>query len=130
MSDGKLLDVLELISFGANFNAEATLVEVLKLSQTAEPPKAGKAPSLHDRISDICLVQLQQQKKVKDLLFNAAYDGNDTMIEYLLEKTDVSVNVQDDQKRTPLFYAAAQNHSYLVSLLMGNYGASCSVNNE
>eukprot|EP01083_Nonionella_stella_P126418 382625_1 len=92
MSDGKFLDVLELISFGANFNAEATLGEVIsQKSELSQDNKAGShaSYSLHDRIADICLIQLKQQKKVKDLVFNAAYDGNGAMIGYLLEKTDV-----------------------------------------
>eukprot|EP01083_Nonionella_stella_P172767 593932_1 len=132
MSDGKLLDVLELISFGANFNAGATLSEVISQKQTKKKTtKPSHTRVIHstivDRIADICLIQLKQQKKVKDLVFNAAYDGNGAMIEYLLENTDVSVNVQDDQKRTPLFYAAAQNHSMLVTTLISEHKASCSI---
>eukprot|EP01083_Nonionella_stella_P275232 934663_1 len=123
LEDGKLLDVLELISFGAKFNA-TTLTEVIHI---LKKPNSSYNHTVCDQIVDMCLVQLQQQQKVKDLLFNAAYDGNSEIVECVLNATDLTANVQDDQKRTPLFYAAAQQHNELVATLLMVYSASCSI---
>eukprot|EP01083_Nonionella_stella_P117094 348514_1 len=126
MADGKLLDVLELISFGANFNAQ-TLDKIISNERCV---CATCEHMFGSHIDDNIMhtTSYTQQNKAKDLLFDAAYHDNAHVMEYLLDKTDVTVNVQDDQKRTPLFYAAAQNHIQFVTTLIDKHNASCSIN--
>ena len=49
----------------------------------------------------------------------AAKEGNDRVVELLLRRTDIDLNMEDTCGRTPLSWAASRGHAGVVKLLLG-----------
>eukprot|EP01083_Nonionella_stella_P035694 97353_1 len=126
MASNRFGDVLELISFGATFKAQEVLIGVMN----DEVEVYVESKSNKEQIAKICLDRLNQKNTLNETMFLAAKKGNTKLVTYLLQKTDVKVDIQDHEKLTPLFYAAALNHKHVVTTLLQDYHAKCSVSDD
>eukprot|EP01084_Bolivina_argentea_P307602 531708_1 len=114
--DQKWTDVLELISFGARFEAEQTLINILNESDV---------DNTMESISKICVKEINKEENgIKNMFFRACNDNQLKTITYLLDTTNLNVSGLDDNGRTALFYAACNNHLAIVKLLVKDKNAA------
>ena len=115
VEDNKYLDVLELIKFGANFEAENTLRSV-----SSENKVDNIKGRIFDSIAEICIDRMKENQVIQSAFFRGCNDDQTRMIQYLMEGTDVDINAVDESGRTALFYACANNSEELAKILRDN----------
>ena len=58
-----------------------------------------------------------------------AVQGHEDIVKYLVNQDGIHINVQDQQKCTPLFYACSARHSQVAEILLQS-GADPNLSND
>ncbi|KAM7452130.1 hypothetical protein ABFA07_000328 [Porites harrisoni] len=105
-----------------------------KALSAIEEARTGRANSTSSATSDAFVVvsslsSLNPEQR-KRALFEAAKTGDHYSMVTLLNHENVDINIRDEDKNTPLFFAAEGGHLPCVALLMERHADVTAVNNK
>ena len=125
--DGKLLDVLELIRFGANdYDPEDALIALCDSKHVNFDDDAHK--SLFDALLHLFVNNVTDKKEpIFKLFFRACENNHPRLVSQLLKMGIVDVDATDEYGRSAVFYAAANNHYDVMWELVAINNADCNI---